>query len=156
MQRQERSRNASPRSVPWAVEGESDVVAVDTTWGELQPLHAAPGVRTVGELELVELVEQGAVVIDSPTAGSFGGRTIPGSVNIPHTEILERKDELDPGRVSILFSRCRPSRGTTDHHDAAIAQHVAAPIVGALTSGRERPGPRRTRRRTPAARRTRA
>jgi rhodanese-related sulfurtransferase len=103
MQRQERSRDESPRSVPWPAEGERDVVAVDTTWGELQPLHAAPGVRTVGELELVELVEQGAMVIDSRTAGSFGGRTIPGSVNIPHTEILERKDELDPERVSILF-----------------------------------------------------
>jgi rhodanese-related sulfurtransferase len=103
MQRHDRTRGADPRSVPWPLDGEKDVVAVDTTWGELQPLEAAPGVRTVGELELVQLVEQGAVVVDSRTAGSFGGRTIPGSVNIPHTEILERSSQLDRDRLAILF-----------------------------------------------------
>jgi len=45
-----------PRSVPWPVDGETDVVAVDTTWGEMQPLEAAPGVCTVGELELLDMV----------------------------------------------------------------------------------------------------
>jgi rhodanese-related sulfurtransferase len=85
------------------VEGEVDVVAVDTTWGELQRLEAAPGVRTVGELELSELVEQGALLVDSRTAGSFGGRTIPGSVNISHDAVLDRQAEFDPSRVSILF-----------------------------------------------------
>ncbi len=103
MHRQDRARSMSPRSVPWTIEGEADVVAVDTTWGELQPLQAAPGVRTVGELELVELIGQGAIVVDTRTAGSFGGRTIPGSVNIPHTEVLDRRPELDPGRLSVLF-----------------------------------------------------
>ena len=103
MKRRARSREADPRSVPWPDDGEREVVAVDTTWGELQRLEAAPGVPTLGELELVELVERGAVVIDCRTAGSFGGRTIPGSVNIPHTQILDRRSEVDPARVSILF-----------------------------------------------------
>ena len=103
MQRRERARRQEPRSVPWPLAGDTDVVAVDTTWGELQWLHAAVGVPTVGEFELAEMVEQGAVVIDCRTAGSFGGRTIPGSVHIPHDEIVDRRDELDPGRVSILF-----------------------------------------------------
>lgn len=103
MHRQERARAADPRSVPWGVEGEDDVVAVDTTWGEVQRLEAAPGVVTVGELELVELVEQGAVLVDCRTPGSFGGRTLPGSVNLPHTEIVQRRSELDPDRLSILF-----------------------------------------------------
>ena len=103
MRRMERTRTEKPRSVPWPVEGEPDVVSVDTTWGELQPIEAAPGVRTVGELEIVDLVERGAVVIDSRTAGSFGGRTIPGAVNIPHDSIVERRAELDPQRLSILF-----------------------------------------------------
>jgi rhodanese-related sulfurtransferase len=101
--RQERTRQQSPRSVPWPVDDEPDVVAVDTTWGELQQLEAAPGVRTVGELELIELVDQGAVLIDCRTAGSFGGRTIPDSVLLPHDQVLERRTELDPGRLSILF-----------------------------------------------------
>ena len=103
MDRHERERGADPRSVPWSIDGEADVVAVDTTWGELQRIEAAPGVQTVGELELIELVEQGAAVVDCRTAGSFGGRTIPGSVNIPHTEMIERRSELDQNKVAILF-----------------------------------------------------
>ena len=103
MQRRERARDQQPRSVPWPLDGEPDVVAVDSTWGLLQGLRAADGVPTVGELELIDMVEQGAVVVDCRTRGSFGGRTIPGSVHIPHDEIVDRRDELDPGRVSVLF-----------------------------------------------------
>src|SRR5690242_7915389 len=99
LRRRPRTRQQPPRSMPWTVE----VVAVDTTWGELQPLEIAPGVRTVGEAELVELVGAGAVLVDSRTAGSFGGRTIPGSVLVPHDRVLDRRHELDPGRLSILF-----------------------------------------------------
>ncbi len=101
--RRERTRQQPPRSVPWPVEGDTDVVAVDTTWGQLQRLEASPGVRTVGELELIELVGQGAVLVDCRTAGSFGGRTIPDSVLLPHNQVLERRSELYPGRLSILF-----------------------------------------------------
>jgi rhodanese-related sulfurtransferase len=103
MTRAGRAREQDPRSVPWPVEGEADVVAVDTTWGELQPLQAAPGVRTVGELELVELIDQGAVLVDCRTRGSFGGRTLPGSALLPHDEIVDRRGELDPDGLSILF-----------------------------------------------------
>ncbi|MGY2002696.1 rhodanese-like domain-containing protein [Blastococcus sp. SYSU DS1024] len=103
MRRQERTRQQPPRSVPWLLDGEADVVAVDTTWGEIQHLEASPGVRTVGELELIELVGQGAVLIDCRTAGSFGGRTIPDSVLLPHDQVLDRRNELNPGRLSILF-----------------------------------------------------
>jgi rhodanese-related sulfurtransferase len=103
MSRRERGRQQPPRSVPWPVDGEPDVVAVDTTWGELQPLDAAPGVRTVGELELIELVGQGAVLVDCRTRGSFGGRTLPGSVLLPHDEIVQRRGELDPRHPAILF-----------------------------------------------------
>lgn len=103
MHRHGRARSEEPLSVPWPVPGATDVVAVDTTWGELQPLHAAPGVVTVGELELAEMVERGAVVVNCRTAGSFGGRTIPGSRHVAHDQIVERRDELDPDRISILF-----------------------------------------------------
>lgn len=101
--RHERSRQQPPRSVPWPVEGDPDVVAVDTTWGELQRLEASPGVRTIGELELIELVGQGAAIIDCRTAGSFGGHTIPQSALLPHDQVLDRRSELDPRRLSILF-----------------------------------------------------
>lgn len=103
MERAARSREQAPRSVAWDVEGEIDVVMVDTTWGELQPLAAAPGVATVGELELLALLEQGAVLVDSRTSGSLGGRTIPGAVNIPYDQNVVRQDELNRDGISVLF-----------------------------------------------------
>lgn len=103
MQRTPRSRSQDPRSVAWELEDETDVVAVDTTWGEVQPLEAAPGVRTVGELELLELLDAGALLVDSRTSGSFGGRTLPGAVNIPHDQTLERRSELTRDGVNVLF-----------------------------------------------------
>ena len=101
--RAERSREQDPRSVPWDVPGEVDVVAVDTTWGELQPMQLAAGVRTVGELELLELVGKGALLVDSRTDGSFGGRTLPGAVNVPHDQSVARQGELDRDGTSVLF-----------------------------------------------------
>lgn len=101
--RRERARANDPRGVPWPVAGEPDVVAVDTTWGELQAWEAAPGVRTVGERELMELVAQGAMLVDCRAPGSSGGITIPGAVSMPHDQILTRRDELDPAGLSILF-----------------------------------------------------
>jgi len=62
------ARSQDPRSVPWAPAGERDVVAVDTTWGSLQAIQCAPGVQTVGERELADMVAR----------GSRGGITLPG------------------------------------------------------------------------------
>jgi rhodanese-related sulfurtransferase len=103
LQRHDRTRDDDPRSVPSAAEGEVELVLVDTTWGTLQPLEAAPGVPTLGELEVAELVERGTLLVDCRTRGSFGGRTIAGAVLIPHTEIVERRSELSRDGVSILF-----------------------------------------------------
>jgi len=103
LQRLTRAREQEPRSVPWPLADEADVVAVDTTWGRLQPLEAVPGVRTVGELELLELVAQGARLVDSRVPDSFGGKTIPGATNIPHDQTAARRDELDPAQMTVLF-----------------------------------------------------
>ena len=48
------ARRARPERVPRAVEGEPGIFAVDATWGVIQPISLAPGVRTVGELEVIE------------------------------------------------------------------------------------------------------
>ena len=103
LERRTRTRAEDPRSVPWALDGSADLVVVDTTWGRLQPLEAAAGVRTVGELELLELLEQGAMLVDSRVPGSFGGVTIPGAVNIPHDQTVPRRGELDPEQLVVLF-----------------------------------------------------
>ncbi|NBC49826.1 MAG: rhodanese-like domain-containing protein [Gammaproteobacteria bacterium] len=65
----------------------------------VQPMQIAPGVETVGELELIMYLQQAAaapsevLVIDSRTSEWVQRGTIPGSVNIPYTR-------LDPAYAS--------------------------------------------------------
>lgn len=101
--RAKRKREQDPRSVPWSLADETDVVAVDTTWGELQPMEIAPGVRTVGELEVLELMGLGALLVDSRTDGSLGGQTLPGAVMVPHDQVLARQEVLGRQGLSVLF-----------------------------------------------------
>ncbi len=61
----------------------------------VQPMIPAEGVRTIGELELLELLaDPHAVVIDSRTPDWYAGGSIPGAVNMPWTRMAERLDEL--------------------------------------------------------------
>jgi hypothetical protein len=48
------ARRADPERVPRVVEDEPGMFAVDATWGVIQPISLAPGVRTVGQLEVIE------------------------------------------------------------------------------------------------------
>ncbi|MCW8891523.1 MAG: rhodanese-like domain-containing protein [Sedimenticola sp.] len=57
-----------------------------------QPMEAAPGVMTIGELELVEfmrsdLAEGRGLLVDARTPDWHARGTIPGSVNIPFTHL---------------------------------------------------------------------
>lgn len=103
LKRMSRSRQAPPQMVPQSVPGESDLVRVDTSWGELQPMQVAEGVRTVGELEVLEHLRRGERVVDSRSAGAHARATLPGALNIPHAEAAERSGELDPGRPTVFF-----------------------------------------------------
>lgn len=47
------------QAVPRPVPGEPGLVQVDTTWGTIQPIEVADGVRTVGENELIEHLGHG-------------------------------------------------------------------------------------------------
>ena len=61
----------------------------------IQPMVPAPGVTPIGELELLEMLQDpDAVVVDSRTRRWFEGGTIPGSVSIPWNEVTDRLDEL--------------------------------------------------------------
>lgn len=59
----------------------------------VQPMQLAPGVETIGELELIDYLERATadlsdvLVIDSRTAEWVERGTIPGAVNIPYTEL---------------------------------------------------------------------
>ncbi len=79
----------------------------------IQPMTPAPGVTTIGELELLDLLEGGtAVVIDSRTVDWFKDGTIPGAINIPYTEIADHLGDLG----------CEPD---FDGWDCAGAKEVA-------------------------------
>lgn len=61
----------------------------------IQPLSPAPGVTTVGELELIEAMKGGdTILVDGRTPDWYTGGTIPGAINIPYTEAVERLAEL--------------------------------------------------------------
>lgn len=61
----------------------------------IQPAVPAPGVTTVGELEVLEMLQDSdAVVVDSRTQDWYTGGTIPGAINVPYTQAVERLAEL--------------------------------------------------------------
>ncbi|HSG36712.1 MAG TPA: rhodanese-like domain-containing protein [Paracoccaceae bacterium] len=61
----------------------------------IQPMIVAEGVATIGELELLDFLQDGeTVVVDSRTYRWFQGGTIPGAINIPYDEILDRLNLL--------------------------------------------------------------
>jgi rhodanese-related sulfurtransferase len=78
-------------------------VVVDATWGSIQPLEVAPGVRTIGELELIEHLEAGRPAIDTRRPEYREQARIAGTAGIPHEEIGERIGELDRDAVTVLL-----------------------------------------------------
>ena len=80
----------------------------------LHPISAAPGVATVGELEVFafmenELRDEEGVMIDARTPVWHQKGTIPGSVNIPFTTLS--KPATDPEMVEVLKSFGAKPRG---------------------------------------------
>jgi len=61
----------------------------------IQPIAPAPGVITIGELELMDMLrDPDAMVIDSRVYKHFAGGSIPGAISIPFGEAAERLGEL--------------------------------------------------------------
>jgi rhodanese-related sulfurtransferase len=71
----------------------------------IQPSNLAPGVETIGELEILDYLakkeggDDSIIVIDSRTEGWFEKGTIPGAMNLPWTKLNPAKG-ADP--ISIL------------------------------------------------------
>ena len=80
----------------------------------IQPVVPAPGVATIGELELFDFMETRlrdgtGVLIDARTLSWYRKGTIPGSVNFPFT--LFTKGAEDPGVIQALKSFGARERG---------------------------------------------
>lgn len=63
----------------------------------IQPMHVAPGVTTVGELELLNFIKEKVnqrqgLIIDARTPSWYQKGTIPGSINLPFTSFDEDAD----------------------------------------------------------------
>ncbi|MDH5327502.1 MAG: rhodanese-like domain-containing protein [Gammaproteobacteria bacterium] len=90
----------------------------------IQPINVAPGVKTVGELELLdfmkkELASGSGVLIDARTPSWHEKGTIPGSVNIPFTSFI-------PGKISSSeLSEILYSLGVRKKHDNMVSSAMA-------------------------------
>ncbi len=107
-------RREQVRKVPKALDGEEGLVLVDATWGTIQPMTFAPGVQTIGELELIEHLRAGRQLVDTRLAEFVHQGTIPGAIAIAHTEIQNHLEELDPERPVALFCNGPQCAATPD------------------------------------------
>lgn len=103
------------------------------------------GCPHVGEIELLALLDQGAALVDSRTDRSFGGRTLPGDVSVPHDQTVARQGELDPTGTSVLFCngpQCPQSPDAIRQLLAAGFPHPRSPTTAAAcTTGSPWPCP---------------
>lgn len=60
----------------------------------VQPIQVAPGVTTVGEIELLKFAEKGGKLIDGRTLEWHLNGTIPSAINMPYTQMASRLDEV--------------------------------------------------------------
>ena len=99
-----------PRPVP----GEVGRFVVDGTWGTITPINLAPGVRTVGEQEVIAHIEAGLPLIDCRLARYAAAGTIPTARSLPHTELVARSGEIDPTIDTVLFCNGPQCAATPD------------------------------------------
>ncbi len=66
----------------------------------IQPMQVAPGVTTVGEIELLEFAKNGGKLIDGRTIEWHLEGTIPGAINMPYTQMADRLDEIGCSKKS--------------------------------------------------------
>ena len=60
----------------------------------IQPMQVAPGVSTVGEIEVLKFAEKGGKLIDGRTLEWHLDGTIPSAINRPYTQMASRLDEV--------------------------------------------------------------
>jgi len=100
--------------LPRPVAGEAGRFVVDATWGRIMPIELAPGVRSVGELEVIAQIEAGLPVVDTRLPKYLAAGTIPTARCVPHTETADRLDDFDPSVETILFCNGPQCAATPD------------------------------------------
>jgi rhodanese-related sulfurtransferase len=73
--------------------------------GALQELVPVPGVHPVGEIEIIAaLSDRQSLVVDMRDTNDRVKGTIPGSVGIPYTEVVDRMTELGCSKVAGVWN----------------------------------------------------
>ena len=89
--------------VPRPVPEEPGLLTVDATWGTISPIQIDPGVRTVGELEVIDHIDGSLPLVDTRLAHFYLEGSIPTARNIPHEQIEQSINSLDPSLTTIFF-----------------------------------------------------
>ncbi len=91
----------------------------------IQPMVVAPGVKTIGVKELIlfmmnNLKDKTGLLIDARTPNGFNKGTIPGSINIPYTDLNKRAgaDEFKIDDAFALFGTEKDDKDQWDYFDA--------------------------------------
>ena len=100
--------------LPRPVADEPGRFVVDATWGRIMPIELAPGVRTVGELEVIAHIELGLPLVDTRLPKYVAAGTIPTARSVPHTETADRLDDFDTCVETILFCNGPQCAATPD------------------------------------------
>jgi rhodanese-related sulfurtransferase len=86
-----------------------------------QPIHAAPGVMTVGEVEVFDFMENkvnngSGMIIDARVPSWHKKGTIPGSINIPFTEFERKPSDPELAKImKLIGAKPRSQVGFVDH-----------------------------------------
>lgn len=114
------ARRERPQRQPRPVAGAPGLFVVDATWGTIQPLRL-PGVETVGELEVLEHLRRGGLVVDTRQSEQVARGAIPGAVAIRHQEIAERLGDPAGDEVVVLYCNGPQCAATPQAVDALLA-----------------------------------
>jgi hypothetical protein len=75
----------------------------DATWGTISPIQLAPGVRTIGELEIIDHIHAGLPLVDTRLESFYREGTIPSAGNLTHQRIADSIGALDPDVATVFF-----------------------------------------------------
>ncbi|MBD3611463.1 MAG: rhodanese-like domain-containing protein [Hydrogenovibrio crunogenus] len=76
----------------------------------LQPMNLVPGVKTIGELEMLDFLKRKAagddsiLIIDSRTPDWVAKGTIPSAINIPWTKLFPQSSSFEPLEVEGILT----------------------------------------------------
>jgi len=97
------TKREETQMVPRYLTDQTGLAVVDVTWGQIQPIQVSEEVQTVGELEVMDHLGKGLPVVDVRAPDTYFDKSIPGTIKIPHTEIVDRMHELDRTKETIFF-----------------------------------------------------